>query len=278
MSQKAYASLHIGPEPAYSQAVRMDGICLTYCTSQREVTALQRIDLGITAGRFVAIVGPSGCGKSTLLHLMSGLVQPTEGQVEFFGEPLRGLATGTGYVFQADGLLAWKTVTDNMALPLRLQRRPQAEINDLVNDWLRRTGLSRFANAYPSQLSGGMRKRVALAQALISQPKLVLMDEPLSALDVQTRTHIGNELLALWARAGNTVVLVTHDLEEAIGMADEVVVLTARPSRVKTIYQVDIPRPRDLHDIRLRADYQELYKAIWADLREEVLRSHVQSE
>ncbi|HWH68437.1 MAG TPA: ABC transporter ATP-binding protein, partial [Candidatus Sulfotelmatobacter sp.] len=192
------------------------------------------------------------------------------------GAPVNGLMVGTGYMFQSDGLLPWKTVSDNIALPLRLQKRAPAEIRDRVDDWLRRTGLTRFASAYPSQLSGGMRKRAALAQALVSHPDVVLMDEPLSALDVQTRSLIGNELMTLWSKVGNTMVLVTHDLEEAIGMADEVVVLSSRPARVKAVYPIDLPRPRDLSEIRVTESYQRLYAAIWRDLREEVLRAHVE--
>lgn len=261
--------------PEHQPVVEMEGVTVAYKTAGSEVVALDDISLEIGTGRFVAIVGPSGCGKSTLLHLIAGLISPTAGEVTLEGKRLQGMAKGIGYMFQNDGLLAWKTVAENVALPLRLQRLKPAEIKERVDDWLRRTGLLRFANAYPAQLSGGMRKRVALAQCLVHHPRLVLMDEPLSALDVQTRTLVGNELLALWARSRSTVVLVTHDLEEAIGLADEVVVMSARPSRVKAVYEVDLPRPRDLHDIRLTSSFQQLYARIWTDLREEVLLSHV---
>ncbi|HWI65037.1 MAG TPA: ABC transporter ATP-binding protein [Symbiobacteriaceae bacterium] len=262
-------------QPAKS-ALSLDNVSLSYRQGDRTVEALQDISLDISAGKFVAIVGPSGCGKSTLLHLMSGIIAPTRGHVYCGGAPVNGLMVGTGYMFQSDGLLPWKTVSDNIALPLRLQKRAPAEIRDRVDDWLRRTGLTRFASAYPSQLSGGMRKRAALAQALVSHPDVVLMDEPLSALDVQTRSLIGNELMTLWSKVGNTMVLVTHDLEEAIGMADEVVVLSSRPARVKAVYPIDLPRPRDLSEIRVTESYQRLYAAIWRDLREEVLRAHVE--
>lgn len=257
-------------------AVTLSEIHLAYAGKNGQVVALQNINLEIPTGEFVAIVGPSGCGKSTLLHLMSGLMKPTSGEVFHEGNALKGKAVGTGYMFQGDGLLPWKTVSENIALPLRLQRFSKDETQHRVDDWLRRTGLARFANAYPAQLSGGMRKRVALAQTLAPHPQLVLMDEPLSALDVQTRTMIGNELLALWSRTQSTTVLVTHDLEEAIGMADRVVVLTQRPATVKAVYRVDLPRPRDLHDVRLNSEFQRLYAKIWTDLREEVLRAHVQ--
>jgi NitT/TauT family transport system ATP-binding protein len=255
-------------------AVALSDIHLAYRSGQQEIAALENVTLQIGEGKFVAVVGPSGCGKSTLLHLACGILKPSRGSVSLFGKPVTQITTGVGYVFQSDGLLAWKTISDNIGLPLRLQGRPASEVKEQVEDWLRRTGLSRFGNAYPSQLSGGMRKRVALAQALITHPRLLLMDEPLSALDVQTRTLIGNELMTLWHKVGNTVLLVTHDLEEAIGMADEVVVMTARPARVKSTYTIDLPRPRDLTQIRLTQDFQDLYAAIWSDLREEVLISH----
>jgi NitT/TauT family transport system ATP-binding protein len=276
----AWSSLAINSPVSATErhAVSLSGVFLEYQAKNGLVSALHDIDLQVPEGRFVAIVGPSGCGKSTLLQLMSGLMKPTKGQVLHFGKPLTGIAVGTGFAFQGDGLLAWKTVAENIALPLRLQGATRDDIRARVADWIKRCGLTRFASAYPSQLSGGMRKRVALAQALVAQPKLVLMDEPLSALDVQTRTIIGNELLTLWSRTESTMVLVTHDLEEAIGMADSVVVLTHRPARVKAVYDVHLPRPRDLHDIRLTDEFQRLYAAIWSDLREEVLRSHVEMD
>lgn len=263
-------------ESPCQSVVQLEGVSVTYRTGGREVIALEGVNLRVTEGEFVAIVGPSGCGKSTLLHLMAGLLKPTTGTVSQFGEPVLGLTTGTGYMFQGDGLLQWKTVAENVALPLRLQKKHPREIRERVDEWLRRTGLQHFAQAYPAQLSGGMRKRVALAQALVQQPKLVLMDEPLSALDVQTRSMVGNELMALWDRTGGTFILVTHDLEEALAMADRVVVMSARPGRIRAIYDVDLPRPRDLHEIRLTASFQGLYGRIWSDLREEVLMSHVQ--
>lgn len=262
------------PNRVGQTAVSLSDIHLAYRSGQQEVPALEDVTLQIGEGKFVAVVGPSGCGKSTLLHLACGILKPNRGHVSLFGKPVTRIATGVGYVFQSDGLLAWKTVADNIGLPLRLQGHPAAAVKEQVEDWLRRTGLNRFGNAYPSQLSGGMRKRASLAQALITHPPLLLMDEPLSALDVQTRTLIGNELMTLWHKVGNTVLMVTHDLEEAIGMADEVVVMTARPARVKSVYPIALPRPRDLTQIRLTPDFQELYAAIWSDLRQEVLISH----
>lgn len=249
---------------------------LTYQRGAVTVQALESLSLTVPTGEFVAVVGPSGCGKSTLLHLASGILEPSAGEIRLRGKPVQGIAQGVGYVLQGDGLLPWKTVAENVGLPLRLKGCPEAEIKARVTDWLNRTGLGRFGNAYPSQLSGGMRKRAALAATLIDNPDLVLMDEPLSALDVQTRTLIGNELMNLWQTQRNTVLLVTHDLEEAIGLADQVVVLSARPARVRAVYQIDLPRPRDLTLLRMNPAFQSLYAAIWGDLREEVLRSYAQ--
>ncbi|HLO01983.1 MAG TPA: ABC transporter ATP-binding protein [Symbiobacteriaceae bacterium] len=246
-----------------------------YQQADQSVPAVENLTLTIPIGSFVAVVGPSGCGKSTLLHMASGIMPPSAGQVILHGKPLQGLASNVGYVLQQDGLLPWKTVAQNVGLALTLKGLKPDQIQDEVADWLKRTDLSRFAQSYPSQLSGGMRKRAALAASLINHPELLLMDEPLSALDVQTRILIGNELLTLWQRDRNTVLLVTHDLEEAIGMADYVVVLTARPARVRAVYPIDLPRPRDLSLIRLTPEFQDLYSAIWTDLREEVLRAHV---
>jgi NitT/TauT family transport system ATP-binding protein len=219
-------------------------------------------------------VGPSGCGKSTLLNLASGILNPTDGLVLLRGEPLQGIAHGLGYVFQTDALLPWKTVKDNIALALRLQKVPEATIAERVTVWIERVGLAGFGESFPYQLSGGMRKRVAIAQALVHEPDLVLMDEPFSALDVQTRNMMENELLALWEGLKKTVLFITHDLEEAIALSDRIVVMSARPGRVKASYEIDLPRPRDLTSVRLNPRYHELYGQIWEDLREEVASSY----
>jgi NitT/TauT family transport system ATP-binding protein len=237
-------------------------------------TALEEITLDVPAGRFVAMVGPSGCGKSTVLNLIAGLIAPTRGTISIFGEPLRGLNRRAAYMFQQDALLPWKTVLDNIRLGLDLRGRSAAEARSEAARWVARVGLEGFADRYPYQLSGGMRKRVAMAQAWIVQPDLLLMDEPFSALDVHTRLLMESELLSLWADSHQTVIFVTHDLEEAISLADEVFVLAAGPaSRVVGRYLVDLERPRDLIDIRLDRRFQELYENIWSDLRKEVLRS-----
>jgi NitT/TauT family transport system ATP-binding protein len=236
-------------------------------------TAVEKIDLDARAGAFVSVVGPSGCGKSTLLNLAAGLIEPTGGSVSIFGDRLTGLNRRAAYMFQQDALLAWKTVLGNVTLGLRFRNAPDAEAQG--RDWIERVGLQDFADAYPSQLSGGMRKRVAMAQSWIVNPDILLMDEPFSALDVHTRLRMESELLTLWTASPKTVLFVTHDLEEALALADEVVVLSAGPaSHVVNRYAVDLPRPRDLIDIRTEPRFGELYRQIWADLRKEVLASY----
>lgn len=235
-------------------------------------TAVEGIDLEITSGKFVAVVGPSGCGKSTLLNLAAGLIAPTKGEVSIFGEPLRGLNRRAAYMFQQDALLPWKTVLENVGLGLRFRGTfNEAE----ARRWVERVGLAAFADKFPSQLSGGMRKRVAMAQCWIVDPDILLMDEPFSALDVHTRMRMEGELLDLWTGSPKTVLFVTHDLEEALSLSDEVVVLSAGPaSHVIARHVIDLPRPRNLMDIRTEPRFAELYREIWAQLKAEVLTSY----
>ena len=238
-------------------------------------TAVEGITLDVPAGRFVSIVGPSGCGKSTVLGVIAGLIAPTHGTVSIFGEPLTGLNRRAAYMFQQDALLPWKTVLDNIRLGLDIRGRHRSEAREEAARWVERVGLKGFGDRYPHQLSGGMRKRVAMAQAWIVQPDLLLMDEPFGALDVHTRLLMESELLTLWAGSHQTVIFVTHDLEEAISLADEVFVLSAGPaSRLVGRYPVDLQRPRDLIDIKLNPRFHELFGSIWRDLRHEVLKSH----
>ena len=238
-------------------------------------TAVQEVHLDVAAGAFVSVVGPSGCGKSTVLNLAAGLIEPSEGSVEVFGEPLRGLNRRAAYMFQQDALLPWETVLGNVTLGLRIRGIGATQADQQALEWIRRMGLADFADAYPAQLSGGMRKRVAVAQSWIVNPDILLMDEPFSALDVHTRLRMENELLNLWTASPKTVLFVTHDLEEALALSDEVVLLSAGPaSRVVNRYSVDLPRPRALIDIRADPRFVELYREIWAQLREEVLTSY----
>jgi NitT/TauT family transport system ATP-binding protein len=234
-------------------------------------TALRNLDLVVAPGEFCAVVGPTGCGKSTTLGLISGLEPVSEGEVLVMGKPVTGVADGIGYVFQTDAVFPWKSVLENVAAGPRYQGVDRAAALEKARDWITRVGLAGFEDRYPHQLSGGMRKRVALAQSLINRPRILLMDEPFSALDVQTRSLMEDELLALWSATEASVVFVTHDLEEAIAMSDRVVVMTAGPGTIKGTYKVDLPRPRKVAEIRFDRRFASIYEEIWSDLRDEVL-------
>jgi NitT/TauT family transport system ATP-binding protein len=237
-------------------------------------TAIRDINMAVAPGEFVAVVGPTGCGKSTTLGLISGLERPSEGEVEVMGAPVQGIDPRIGYVFQADAVFPWKNVLNNVATGPTFRGQPKAEARKQARDWIARVGLSGFEDRYPHQLSGGMRKRVALAQTFINEPQILLMDEPFSALDVQTRTMMEDELLQLWSSHAASVVFVTHDLEEAISLADRVCVITSGPGTVKGIYTIDLPRPRNVAEIRFEPRFVQLYQQIWEDLRDEVLISY----
>jgi NitT/TauT family transport system ATP-binding protein len=239
--------------------------------------AVSEINLDVEAGTFVAVVGPSGCGKSTLLGLICGLLPLSEGEIAVDGRAVLDVQRNMGFLFQRDALLPWKTVLDNVMLPLVFRGRP-SDARQQAESWIRRVGLVGFEQYYPHQLSGGMRKRVALAQTLVYKPDILLMDEPFSALDVQTRNLMENELLDLWAEDRKTVVFITHDLEEAIALSDHVVVMTASPGRLKARYEVDLPRPRNVTEIRFHPSFSPLYEQIWADLRDEVMLSYERSK
>jgi NitT/TauT family transport system ATP-binding protein len=262
-------------QPRQPAAVSLRGLTQRFRSAAGSYIAIQDIDLDVQPGCFVSLVGPSGCGKSTVLNLVAGLMIPTEGAVEVFGEPLRGLNRRASYMFQQDALFPWKTVLDNVLLGLTFRGRDRAEGQALGRDWVRRVGLSGFENVYPHQLSGGMRKRVAMAQSWIVDPDLMLMDEPFGALDVHTRQRMEGEILDLWAGSGKTVLFITHDLEEAIALSDEVAVMSAGPaSRIVARHQIDLTRPRHLLDIKTEPRFGELYRTIWSDLRQEVLKSY----
>ncbi len=237
-------------------------------------TALRDLTLSVAPGEFCAVVGPTGCGKSTTLGLISGLEKPAEGSVQVMGKPVQGIDPRIGYVFQADAVFPWKNVLNNVAAGPLFRGMPKAQAMERARDWIARVGLAGFEDRYPHQLSGGMRKRVALAQTFINEPQILLMDEPFSALDVQTRTLMEDELLNLWSSLSASVVFVTHDLEEAISLADRVCVLTAGPATVKGIYTIDLPRPRNVAEIRFEPRFIQLYQEIWEDLRNEVIISY----
>jgi len=233
-------------------------------------TAVRDLTMRVAAGEFVALVGPTGCGKSTTLSLVSGLEPASDGEVLVRGEPVRAIPPGVGYMFQNDAILPWRSVLDNVAAGPRYRGVGKAEARDRAAAWVERVGLAGFAKYYPHQLSGGMRKRVALAQTLVNEPQILLMDEPFSALDVQTRALMQDELLRLWAGTGAAVVFVTHDLEEAIALADKVVVMTASPATVKGVFAVPLERPRTVEEVRLTEQFLRVYREVWDSLRVEV--------
>lgn len=252
-------------------AIEFEDVSLRFISAGGNATiALRNFSMTVARGEFVAIVGPTGCGKSTTLNMITGLLKPTVGSVQVMGKPVTGIDSRIGFVFQADAVFPWKSVRENVAAGPIFRGTPKTQALALADEWIQRVGLDKFGNHYPHQLSGGMRKRVALAQTFINQPEILLMDEPFSALDMQTRTLMQDELLRLWSGSGGSVVFVTHDLEEAIALADRVFVLTARPATLKRVYEIDLPRPRIMSQVRYDQQFIELSKRIWDDLREEV--------
>ena len=255
-------------------AVALKNVARRFVTPAGEIlSALEDFDLSIAPGEFFAIVGPTGCGKSTTLGLIAGLAKPQAGEVTLFDAPVDGVDRRVGFVFQQDAVFPWRNVLGNvMAGPL-FRGVPKARAEEMARDWINRVGLTGFEDHHPHQLSGGMRKRVALAQTFINNPQVLLMDEPFSSLDVQTRELMQEELLQLWAQAKSAVLFVTHDLDEAILLADRVAVLTTRPARVKSVHTIDLPRPRDVATLRYDERFIAIARNISDDLREEVLRA-----
>ena len=244
----------------------------------RVYTAVEKADLSVAAGEFVAIVGPTGCGKSTLLNVAAGLLAPAAGSVRIFDAPLSGLNRQAGYLFQADALFPWKTAIDNVAIALEIDGVPRREALERAQGFLAQVGLGAFSHRYPHMLSGGQRKRVGLAQVLIRDPKILLMDEPFGPLDAQTRQIMGNLLLDLWSADRKAVLFVTHDLEEAIALADRVVIMSAGPSaRIIGDWRVRLARPRDITEVRLDQAFHDLHREIWDALKDEVLKGYAQS-
>jgi NitT/TauT family transport system ATP-binding protein len=263
-------------------ALALENITCTFISradrSQR-YTAVRDTTLQVGAGEFVSVVGPTGCGKSTLLNVAAGLLEPSAGAVRVFGEPLSGINSRAGYLFQTDALMPWRNALANIVAGLQFRGMAHDEALALGNDWLKRVGLAGFGDRYPHQLSGGMKKRVALAQTLILDPEMLLMDEPFSALDIQTRQMMENELLELWSANRKSVVFITHDLEEAIALSDRVVVLSAGPeTRPIGEYRIDLPRPRDVAEIRLEPRFTEQHTEIWHSMKAEVLKGYAQQQ
>jgi NitT/TauT family transport system ATP-binding protein len=240
-------------------------------------TAVEHVSLTVADGEFVSVVGPTGCGKSTLLNMVAGLLQPSQGQVFIQGKPLNGINPNAGYMFQAESLMPWRTALENVMAGLQFKGMDTAQAKALAEDWLRRVGLGGFGDRYPHQMSGGMRKRASLAQTLVMDPDIILMDEPFSALDIQTRQLMENEVLSLWQSKKKAVLFITHDLDEAIAMSDRVVILSAGPAaKPMGEFVIDLPRPRDVAEIKMTPRFIELHQAIWGVLRDEVLKGYQQ--
>ncbi len=260
--------------------IELRGIACTFVSKDapgQRYTAVEDVNLTVAEGEFVSVVGPTGCGKSTLLNVAAGLLLPSKGSVLIYGETLSGVNTRAGYMFQTESLMPWRTALENIMAGLEFSGTALPQAREHAQDWLRRVGLSGFGDRYPHQMSGGMRKRTSLAQTLVMDPDIILMDEPFSALDIQTRQLMENEVLALWQSKRKSVLFITHDLDEAIAMSDRVVVLSAGPAaKPMGEFIIDIARPRDVTEVKMTPRFIELHQAIWSVMREEVLKGYQQ--
>ena len=279
MAQPATAAQK--PEPRErGSAVALEAVSIAFrLAGAPPYLAVERATMAVADGEFVSIVGPTGCGKTTLLNAAAGLLAPSTGEIMVLGERLAGLNDEAGYLFQAEALFPWKTALDNIAIGLEVAGVAAPAAHEHARQWLARVGLSGFAARYPHMLSGGQRKRVGLAQVLIRDPKILLMDEPFGPLDAQTRQIMGNLLLDLWSADRKAVMFVTHDLEEAIALSDRVVIMSAGPaSRIMGEWRVPLGRPRDIAEVKLEPAFHELHREIWHVLKTEVLKGYAQTE
>jgi NitT/TauT family transport system ATP-binding protein len=267
------------PDPTPAARIELAGLTKRFLTpSGTPFTALQDVTLTVEPGEFCALVGPTGCGKSTTLSMVSGLDRPSSGSVQVGGRPVHGITKGVSFMFQADALLPWKTVLGNVMMGPVFRGVSKAKATATARDWLRRVGLAGFEDHHPHQLSGGMRKRVAMAAALINEPQILLMDEPFGALDVQTKAIMQTELIGLWEQLRPSVLFITHDLDEAVVLADKVAVMTSGPGSIKAVYDIDLPRPRgSVQEIRFEPRFLELQHQIWDSLRDEVERAYART-
>jgi NitT/TauT family transport system ATP-binding protein len=248
----------------------VEGVSKEYHVRGKKVLALDSIDLAVAQGEFVTVVGPSGCGKSTLLNLIVGLLRSSSGRILFRGDPINGICTKIGYVTQKDNLLPWRTLIENVEIALEIRGIENSARRQRAQELIGQVGLSGFEDHYPHELSGGMRQRANIIRTLIYDPELILMDEPFGPLDAQTRVVLQDQLLKLWLASRKTIVFITHDLVEAITLADRVVLMTSRPGRIKSIENVTIPRPRNVFQIHERPEFRSAYERLWQQLRPEV--------
>ena len=280
-TQTSAAAVAVAGVAAAVPGLALENVTCTFraAAGKGSYTAVKDVNLTVGAGEFVSVVGPTGCGKSTLLNVSAGLLEPSSGTVKVFGDPLVGMNRHAGYMFQAESLMPWRTALDNVIVGLEFLGVARGEAVARGQDWLQRVGLGSHGHRYPHQMSGGMRKRAALAQTLIMDPKIILMDEPFSALDIQTRQLMENELLDIWSADRKSVLFITHDLEEAISLSDRVIVLSAGPGTHPIgEFAIDLPRPRDVSEVRLTPEFVRLHDEIWHTMKEEVLKGYVQSQ
>jgi NitT/TauT family transport system ATP-binding protein len=271
LDEKAPTEARAPADPVIS----IRGVGHIFRSKGRRVQALLETDLDIRDREFMTIVGPSGCGKSTLMNIIVGLFPPSSGQVLHRGKRHEGVNRAIGYITQADNLYPWRTLRQNVEFPLELRGVPAAERRERALRLIHRVGLDGFEDGYPHELSGGMRQRANIIRTLVYDPEVILMDEPFGPLDAQTRLILQNQLLELWQEERKTVIFITHDLGEAVALADRVVVMSARPGRIKTIAPVPIPRPRDLFEIHADERFRETYRLLWKSLEEEVKKASV---
>jgi len=273
------ATIEAGPQSGAGPAVALHDVTVAFRLFGGGIyTAVERASLHVANGEFVAIVGPTGCGKTTLLNVAAGLFPPSSGRVDIFGAPLAGINRQSGYLFQSEALFPWKTAIENVAIGLEVSGTAQHQARERAQGWLARVGLGSFGRRYPHMLSGGQRKRVGLAQVLIRDPKILLMDEPFGPLDAQTRQIMGNLLLDLWNADRKAVLFVTHDLEEAIALSDRVVIMSAGPAaHIIGDWRVPLARPRDIAEVKLDHAFHELHREIWQTLKSEVLKGYAQT-
>ena len=261
----------VSEAPPASRALAFEGVTCAFGS----YVAVKDINLDVDDGEFVSIVGPTGCGKSTILNVASGLKSPTRGTIRIFDRPLKGVDPDIGYLFQAESLMPWFNALRNTMTGLLYRGVPKTDAEKIARQWMGKVGLSGFENYYPHQMSGGMRKRVSLAQTFACDPRIILMDEPFSALDIQTRQLMETELLTLWAANRRSVLFITHDLEEAIALSDRVIVLSAGPAtRPIGDFRIDLPRPRDVSEIRMSPRFLHFHALIWDAMREEVMKAY----
>jgi NitT/TauT family transport system ATP-binding protein len=263
------AAIHAVEDKPVS-AIRFDEVRLTFAGQDRDVVALDRVSFDVPPGKITSVVGPSGCGKTTLLRLAAGLVSASAGSVFCSGARVDSLNTSVGFVTQDSNLFPWLTAVGNVEFPLAIRGMARVERRDKALHWLRLVGLEGFENHYPSQLSGGMQKRVSIVRTLIYEPSVVLLDEPFGALDAQTRMGLHHELLELWREKKSTMLFITHDLVEAITLSDQIIIMTRRPGRVKQVYEVPLARPRNVFEIYLEPGFEKAYSTLWEHFKSEI--------